>query len=565
MAERRAEVLSELVRLFSSGKDPISLAEAAVELVATATGAKSVFVYFWEPDIERLVLRTVTQVDIDLTSSRVEMRLGEGITGWSGLHRKPVILNRAIQDDPRFMRLEDVSEQDYRSVIAVPIYDESDLYGVFALYAAEENAFGELELAIAEEVGLLLASGLRRAETVRALEIQSATARFLTELPASATASLNSTVRYSVGRMLELLQADACVIVHPPAPGSSAEQVVVAERQANGDPRISLTTSQFAARDVEQRFESQGFHRISAPLGYGFSRGLVTCFRARPFTIDESHRLSVLVTQVSMLIDNSGVLPRGSELGLLLLTSNNDSLINENLESLGWRKQSSLPALVQIKHLEKDMEKISGALQSAVTQVFGSETLLVPAGPLMVLVTPSTTVNAGENISERFTLWAESLKDEFGLITDVGIGKPSDTTGSIGTSLAQARDALVWAQACSTRMTPRVVHFEEIASIKNLPTVVDSMKEGIAVYEAGLLKLDSYDNQHGTKLLDTLLIFASLGGSVVKTSEALFVHRNTLRQRLTRIEEVLGLPLNDDVRWTEIVLAAKLVRLSEML
>ena len=153
-AQRRAEVLSELVRLFSSGKEPIGLAEAAVELVAQATGAKGVFVYFWEPDSEHLVLRTVTHVDLALALSTVQMRLGEGITGWSALHRRPVLINREIEQDPRYLSIEGVDESDYSSVLTVPIYDDEGLYGVFAMYSAEEEAFGEDELAIAQEVGL---------------------------------------------------------------------------------------------------------------------------------------------------------------------------------------------------------------------------------------------------------------------------------------------------------------------------------------------------------------------------------------------------------------------------
>ncbi len=563
VAERRAEVLSQLVRLFSSGKDPISLAEAAVELVAEATGAKSVFVYFWEPDIERLVLRIVTQVDIDLKANNIGMRLGEGITGWSGLHRRPVILNKKIQQDPRFLKVDHVSETGYGSVITVPIYDDQELYGVFALYASKENAFGEVELAIAEEVGLLLASGLKRAETVRELEIQSATARFLTETPISAGISGNSAARYSVRRVLELLEANACVMVHATTTG--ADQVVIAERvEGSVEPRISLTVSPQAAQDAELRFEQSGLNRITVTLGAGFSRGLVMCFRTKQFSDEEVRQLKALVAQINLLLDHSGSLPQGAAHHLTLLASDNIDAITENLTELGWRPKNSLIAVMQIRLFAESPERLSVVLNESVAQIFGTESLLIQSGTSIVLITPALNPSDGESITERFSTWALQLQRNSGLILEVGFSNPTETAGNILESMRQAQSALIWAQANALETRPKVVQYKEIASVRGLSLVMDSMKSEIAYLKQKMLKLDSYDQQHGTKLLETLEAFAQLGGSVIKTSEELYVHRNTLRQRLTRIDDVISLTLDDNTHWSEVVLAAKLIRLGSL-
>ena len=50
------------------------------------------------------------------------------------------------------------------------------------------------------------------------------------------------------------------------------------------------------------------------------------------------------------------------------------------------------------------------------------------------------------------------------------------------------------------------------------------------------------------------------GGSVVKTAEMLFVHRNTVRHRLRKLEERTGRSLNDP-RWiAEVSLAFEIDR-----
>ena len=71
-----------------------------------------------------------------------------------------------------------------------------------------------------------------------------------------------------------------------------------------------------------------------------------------------------------------------------------------------------------------------------------------------------------------------------------------------------------------------------------------------------------YDAQRRTALLDTLEEFLARRRSVVETARALFIHPNTLRQRLARIERLTGLTLeSEDLLALE--LAVKLVRLDD--
>jgi DNA-binding PucR family transcriptional regulator len=71
-----------------------------------------------------------------------------------------------------------------------------------------------------------------------------------------------------------------------------------------------------------------------------------------------------------------------------------------------------------------------------------------------------------------------------------------------------------------------------------------------------------HDRQRRTALLDTLEEFLTRRRSVAETARALYIHPNTLRQRLARIERVAGIDVNsDDLLALE--LAVKLVRLRE--
>jgi DNA-binding PucR family transcriptional regulator len=72
----------------------------------------------------------------------------------------------------------------------------------------------------------------------------------------------------------------------------------------------------------------------------------------------------------------------------------------------------------------------------------------------------------------------------------------------------------------------------------------------------------AHDAQRRTVLLDTLEEYLARRRSVADTARALYIHSNTLRQRLARVESVTGLELDgEDLLALE--LAVKLVRLGD--
>ncbi|MCV7065581.1 helix-turn-helix domain-containing protein [Mycolicibacterium farcinogenes] len=56
------------------------------------------------------------------------------------------------------------------------------------------------------------------------------------------------------------------------------------------------------------------------------------------------------------------------------------------------------------------------------------------------------------------------------------------------------------------------------------------------------------DRTSGTEYLTTLQAFFEAGGDLSAAARALFIHRNTLKYRLTRIQEVFGIDIGDPVQ-----------------
>lgn len=79
---------------------------------------------------------------------------------------------------------------------------------------------------------------------------------------------------------------------------------------------------------------------------------------------------------------------------------------------------------------------------------------------------------------------------------------------------------------------------------------------------AEIQPLLDYDARYGTALTETAWAHLEFGGNIARTAEELFVHRNTVRQRLTRIGELIGADWLDGPRRLEAHLAVRVWKLS---
>jgi DNA-binding PucR family transcriptional regulator len=82
-------------------------------------------------------------------------------------------------------------------------------------------------------------------------------------------------------------------------------------------------------------------------------------------------------------------------------------------------------------------------------------------------------------------------------------------------------------------------------------------------YQEPLERVAEYDRRRRTRLLGTLEAYLDRRGNAVATARALYIHPNTLRQRLERIERLTGLSLEHE-DWLSLALAVKAVKLRRL-
>lgn len=556
LAERRADILSQLVVLFAQGRDPLELAEDAVQIVARATQTAAVFVYLWSDEEERLVLRVATPGPQMSGVGEIRLRLGEGFAGWVAMRQQSVIVERAPQADPRFVGFDEIDEDEFNSMLAAPIADEQNtLRGVFALYSKEEAAFGEDELAIAVEVGRLLASGMVRAETIEDLNRQSASARFLVDFPTGSTTSLVLALQYAARRILALVDSEVLMLEYISRREAGAAPITFAFRAASGEHQTWATRSRLAAQARADQ-QTAGMESISVVLGMGASRGVLTCYRAQRFRSRDLDRLSTLASQLGVLLEAVDLNSVGSSLAARLLYAYDDSAVARTLDELGV-EGAICPVAIRVRGTQADWDSTSRSLKDALASAGGGRAVVLLDSTWALMLAEAPGGRAPADLSHNIRLAMERLALEIGLRASVGIGSATADLTTARASIGHARAALEWAEFIERSEPVSIVSYAEMRDVAGLPSVIGELSADVVARARALDPLVRYDLKQGSELVRTLSVLATCGGSVQETAVQLMIHRNTLRQRMQRIEQVLGEHLSSSDDWLTWALAAR--------
>jgi two-component sensor histidine kinase/putative methionine-R-sulfoxide reductase with GAF domain len=154
---RHLRLLTRTIDVVNSSLDLQEVLEAIAHEVAAALETDACFVYLYDERTGELVLRATHGTAVETATSVPRMGLGEGITGVAASEREPVMIPSKAHLDPRFKRFPNLREDEYESILAVPILARDKLEGGLNVRTREPRAFteGEIELlvAIAAQVG----------------------------------------------------------------------------------------------------------------------------------------------------------------------------------------------------------------------------------------------------------------------------------------------------------------------------------------------------------------------------------------------------------------------------
>ena len=180
---RHLRLLTDTIAAVNSTLDLQEVLELVATNVAEALGTDACFVYLYEERSGELVLRATRGTSVEEMTRRPRMRPGEGITGVAAEERRPVMIAAQAHLDPRFKRFSNLPEEEYESILAVPILAREKLEGALNVRTREPREFSDAE------VDLLLAIAAQVAQSIEHAKLYAQAQRRVDELEALARIS----------------------------------------------------------------------------------------------------------------------------------------------------------------------------------------------------------------------------------------------------------------------------------------------------------------------------------------------------------------------------------------
>jgi sugar diacid utilization regulator len=123
-----------------------------------------------------------------------------------------------------------------------------------------------------------------------------------------------------------------------------------------------------------------------------------------------------------------------------------------------------------------------------------------------------------------------------GLNVQVGLSMVAAKLSDFRQGMEQAEQALHF--MFTAEIKGSYCYFEQLGIYKLLFKLA---KTDLSLfYDETIGLLDQYDSLHGTQLVHNLMVLLDVNGNYNHAAELLFVHRNTLKYRLQKIEEITG-------------------------
>jgi len=155
-------------------------------------------------------------------------------------------------------------------------------------------------------------------------------------------------------------------------------------------------------------------------------------------------------------------------------------------------------------------------------------------------------------------LQAEARRQLAGAVVAVGIGRPYKDPLELHRSHAEALQGIVtgrWARGLG-----KISIFEELGLDRLLFSCPDG--ELSAFCEATIGPLAAYDAVHHADLVKTLEAFFACNRNAALAARSLYIHYNTLKHRLDRIEAIIGPFVDDQEHCLNLALALRIHRFS---
>ena len=158
----------ELTGIFNTKTNVTGLLKIVVKLIAKHMQTSACSIFLLDDTRKDLVLRATAGLNPEFIG-KIRLESGEGITGRSMKERKPINIPRG-SDDPTFKHVPGWDEEQYNSILAVPILYQSKILGILVLEDPTPNYYDNHDIKSLQAITSQLATFLENARSLIQLD-----------------------------------------------------------------------------------------------------------------------------------------------------------------------------------------------------------------------------------------------------------------------------------------------------------------------------------------------------------------------------------------------------------
>jgi two-component system, sensor histidine kinase PdtaS len=282
-SSRHLRLLTETIAAVNSTLDLEEVLGLVARKVAEALDADACFVYLFDEQADELVLRATHGTRVEEMTRTPRMKPGEGITGSAAAERAPVMIPAQAHLDERFKAFTNLPEDQYESILAVPILAREKLAGALNVRTIAPRHFSLAEM------DLLVAIAGQVAQTIEHAKLYADAQARVSELEALARIS------EAVSESLYLEE--------------SLEAIVKTTMEAVGATGAALVLEDGKVAWPGGR---PGKHAVRLPLRWKRRAiGELVCDRDTPFTEQEEALLGSIAHHAAVALEHGRTVMRG--------------------------------------------------------------------------------------------------------------------------------------------------------------------------------------------------------------------------------------------------------------
>jgi GAF domain-containing protein len=570
---RENRTLYDVIKLVSSSLELVPMLQGVVDLATDATGCHACFIYLLEDG--QLTIRAASPVFGEAVG-RVQFSVGEGLTGWVARHRTPEFIRDRAMSDPRMKYVPLLEEERFQSMAAVPILSRAgETIGVIVLHTEAPREFDEDTLKLLVHIASLVSGAIENAQLYAQARRTVQTLTGLSELAQKVAAApdLGELAPILVGGMHRLLGAEVCQLFRTEPDGNGLALLSSVPENLPAPSMLSADGLMLAALDGRgtrpsppQPWPSMPTgDLLVTPLSAGGERVGLLCAgsaRGRRFGDDDAeigravaHLAAVAIKRAELIegLTNANIIKDLFQ----ALAAGATAFAATKAAEIGCEVTS--PYLIVLAEPAGSRAQATGdwriaaeALGRGLAQLAPRSAIETGPGPLRALLSFGSLrpPSIDALLRECRELGQRSA-------AAIGVSEIRHVPDEAARTYREARDAATIARALLG--DGGAIAYSQVGAYRYLVQIgaEDAPRDRMRTAVDCLI---AYDRKRRTALLDTLERYLSERRSVIESARALYIHPNTLRQRLGRIEELTGLSLDQD-DLLSLELAIKLARL----